>query len=111
MGLIACVLIYSIATAVWLVVNVVSSSEIDTRFGMSIRKWVGVVHPRVAVVAHDLLVTALAWWVAKELRYAIDPQFPVTFGLFEFPIVLLVQGLIYAWTGLYKGVWRFASLA
>ncbi len=24
--------------------------------------------------------------------------------------MLLVQGLIYAWTGLYKGVWRFASL-
>ncbi len=77
---------------------------------MSIRKWVGIVHPRVAVVFHDLLITALAWWVAKELRYAMDPQLPVTFGLLEFPIVLLVQGLIYAWTGLYKGVWRFASL-
>src|SRR5580698_5378547 len=77
---------------------------------MSIRKWVGIVHPRVAVVLHDLLITTLAWWVAKELRYAMDPQLPVTFGFLEFPIVLLVQGLIYAWTGLYKGVWRFASL-
>jgi FlaA1/EpsC-like NDP-sugar epimerase len=77
---------------------------------MSIRKWVGIIHPRVAVVVHDLLITALAWWVAKELRYELDPQWTVTFGTFEFPIVLLIQGLVYSWTGLYKGVWRFASL-
>jgi FlaA1/EpsC-like NDP-sugar epimerase len=77
---------------------------------MSIRKWVGVVHPRIAVVVHDLLITALAWWVAKELRYALDPELTVGFEALEFPIVLLVQGLVYAWTGLYKGVWRFASL-
>jgi FlaA1/EpsC-like NDP-sugar epimerase len=77
---------------------------------MSIRKWVGTVHPRAAVVIHDLLVTALAWWVAKELRYALDPKLIVGFESYEFPIVLLVQGLVYSWTGLYKGVWRFASL-
>jgi FlaA1/EpsC-like NDP-sugar epimerase len=77
---------------------------------MSIRKWVGTVHPRAAVVIHDLLVTALAWWVAKELRYALDPKLIVGFEPYEFPIILLVQGLVYAWTGLYKGVWRFASL-
>jgi len=77
---------------------------------MSIRKWVGTVHPRAAVVMHDLLVTALAWWVAKELRYALDPKLIVGFESYEFPIVLLVQGMVYAWTGLYKGVWRFASL-
>lgn len=62
------------------------------------------------MVFHDLLVTALAWWVAKELRYALDPKLIVGFESYEFPIVLLVQGLVYSWTGLYKGVWRFASL-
>jgi FlaA1/EpsC-like NDP-sugar epimerase len=62
------------------------------------------------VVLHDLLITALAWWVAKELRYALDPKLIVGFEPYEFPIVLTVQGLVYAWTGLYKGVWRFASL-
>jgi len=77
---------------------------------MSIRKWVGTVHPRAAVVLHDLLVTALAWWVAKELRYALDPKLIIAFEPYEFPIVLMVQGMVYAWTGLYKGVWRFASL-
>lgn len=77
---------------------------------MSIRKWVSTVHPRAAVVLHDLVVTALAWWMAKALRYALDPNQVIAFEPYEFPIVLLVQGLVYAWTGLYKGVWRFASL-
>jgi len=77
---------------------------------MSLRKFIGTVHPRIAVVVHDVLMTALAWWAAKELRYAIDPSLVISFAAWEFPIVLLVQGLVFSWTGLYKGVWRFASL-
>ncbi len=77
---------------------------------MSLRKLVGFIHPRVAVVLHDLLVTAIAWWIAKWLRYALRPDEVVSFQLLEFPLVLLVQGLIFRWTGLYKSVWRFASL-
>jgi len=77
---------------------------------MSLRKLVGFIHPRVAVVFHDLLVTAVAWWVAKWLRYTLRPDEVFSFQLFEFPLVLLVQGLLFRWTGLYKSVWRFASL-
>ncbi len=77
---------------------------------MSLRKLVGFIHPRVAVVLHDLLVTALAWWIAKLLRYTLRPDEIVSFLPLEFPTVLLVQGLIFRWTGLYKSVWRFASL-
>lgn len=77
---------------------------------MSLRKTIGIVHPRAAIVAHDLLMTALAWWAAKELRYTLDPALHIGFASLEFPVVLAVQGLIFAWTGLYKGVWRFASL-
>ncbi|MEO8778517.1 MAG: nucleoside-diphosphate sugar epimerase/dehydratase [Rhodanobacter sp.] len=77
---------------------------------MSLRKLVGFIHPRVAVVFHDLLVTALAWWIAKSLRYMLRPDEVVSFQLLEFPLVLLVQGVIFRWTGLYKSVWRFASL-
>jgi len=61
-------------------------------------------------VLHDLLVTAIAWWIAKWLRYALRPDEVVSFQLLEFPVVLLVQGLIFRWTGLYRSVWRFASL-
>ncbi|HEY8683867.1 MAG TPA: nucleoside-diphosphate sugar epimerase/dehydratase [Rhodanobacter sp.] len=77
---------------------------------MSLRKLVGIIHPRIAVVAHDLAMTALAWWIAKLLRYTLRPDEIVNYQLLEFPLVLLVQGLIFRWTGLYKSVWRFASL-
>lgn len=77
---------------------------------MSISRFVGLIHPRIAVVLHDLVMTALAWWVAKLLRYALNPDEIVSFRPLEFPIVLLLQGLIFSWTGLYRGVWRFASL-
>ena len=77
---------------------------------MSLRKFVGIIHPRIAVVAHDQAMAALAWWIAKLLRYTFKPDEIVTYQLLEFPIVVLVQGLIFRWTGLYKSVWRFASL-
>ncbi|HJW06576.1 MAG TPA: nucleoside-diphosphate sugar epimerase/dehydratase [Rhodanobacter sp.] len=77
---------------------------------MSLRRLVGFIHPRIAVVLHDLAMAALAWWIAKLSRYALKPDEIVGFGMLEFPIVLLVQGLIFRWTGLYRSVWRFASL-
>ena len=77
---------------------------------MSLRKFVGIIHPRIAVVAHDQTMAALAWWIAQLLRYTFRPDDIVSYQLLEFPIVLLVQGLIFRWTGLYKSVWRFASL-
>ncbi len=77
---------------------------------MSLRKLIGVIHPRIAVVLHDLALAALAWWLAKQLRYSLQPDEIVSYHLLEFPLVLLVQGLIFRWTGLYKSVWRFASL-
>lgn len=77
---------------------------------MLLRKLVGFIHPRIAVVLHDLTMAALAWWIAKLLRYALKPDEIVSFHMLEIPIVLLVQGLIFRWTGLYRSVWRFASL-
>ncbi|MGF6495107.1 FlaA1/EpsC-like NDP-sugar epimerase [Luteibacter sp. 621] len=78
---------------------------------MFLRKFIGIIHPRTAVVAHDLAMAAFAWWIAKSLRYALMPESaPVTYLPMEFPLVLLVQGAVFNWTGLYKGVWRFASL-
>ena len=77
---------------------------------MSLRKLIGFIHPRIAVVLHDLAMAALAWWLAKLLRYTLKPDEIVSFHMLEIPIVLLVQGLIFRWTGLYRSVWRFASL-
>lgn len=77
---------------------------------MTLRRIVGIIHPRMAVMLHDLAMAAFAWWVAKLLRYAVRPEDVLHFRWFELPVVLLAQGLIFHWTGLYKGVWRFASL-
>ena len=77
---------------------------------MSVRKTIAAIHPRAAVVLHDLFVASLAWWAAKALRYALMPDVAVAFAPLEFPLVLAVQSLLFSWTGLYKGVWRFASL-
>jgi FlaA1/EpsC-like NDP-sugar epimerase len=73
-------------------------------------KLIGVLHPRLAVVVHDLGMAALAWWLAKFLRYMLLHAGVADFMPLEFPLVLAVQGGVFAWTGLYKGLWRFASL-
>jgi len=72
---------------------------------------IGAVHPRLAVVLHDLLMVWAAWLFANVLRFSLEPSAP-PFTLFppELPVVLLAQGLVLWWTGLYRGLWRFASL-
>ncbi len=78
---------------------------------MKLRKLAARIHPRTAVVAHDLLVTLIAWWLSNTLRYEMLP-YRQHVDLLAWPtlIVLGVQGVIFYWTGLYKGLWRFASL-
>jgi FlaA1/EpsC-like NDP-sugar epimerase len=78
---------------------------------LSLRQLVGTLHPRLAVVAHDLVMVWLAWYGTNWLRYSLLPQPPqVPFVGMEVPIVLAAQGVILWWTGLYRGLWRFASL-
>ncbi len=69
------------------------------------------IHPRIAVVLHDLAMVWLAWYVMNEVRYSLQPDAPLV-PLFapELPLVLASQGLVLWWTGLYRGLWRFASL-
>mgnify|MGYP002139306317 CR=1 FL=1 len=68
-------------------------------------------HPRLAVVAHDLVMVWLAWFAANWIRFHLLPH-PPEVPLFapELPIVLAAQGAVLYWTGLYRGLWRFASL-
>jgi FlaA1/EpsC-like NDP-sugar epimerase len=78
---------------------------------MKLSDLVGKIHPRSAVVLHDLGVTLLAWWLANTLRYEMLPygQHLVLFS-WQTLIVLGVQAAMFYWTGLYKGLWRFASI-
>jgi FlaA1/EpsC-like NDP-sugar epimerase len=68
-------------------------------------------HPRAAVVAHDLVMVAISWlaagWIINRSGFTgIVPALPLFTELF---LVLVVQGVVLWSTGLYKGLWRFAS--
>jgi FlaA1/EpsC-like NDP-sugar epimerase len=70
-----------------------------------------VCHPRAAVISHDLAMVALSWlaagWIIGRGGFVgFIPSLPLLAELF---LVLAAQGLILWSTGLYKGLWRFAS--
>jgi len=68
-------------------------------------------HPRAAVVVHDLGMVLLAWYAAGWLtdRTAVSAAEPDAAILSGFLVVLFLQGGVLWATGLYKGLWRFAS--
>ena len=72
---------------------------------------VNALNSRVVVVVHDLLMVSLAWWIAYSIRQDLIETGPYWgFLLASVPIVLIVQGLVLWSTGLYRGIWRFASI-
>ncbi|MEO7433794.1 MAG: nucleoside-diphosphate sugar epimerase/dehydratase [Dokdonella sp.] len=75
------------------------------------RKLMAGIHPRLAVVAHDMFMVWLAWTTVSMMRWSFEP-IPTPLALFdnEVALVLAAQGLIFWWTGLYRGLWRFASM-
>lgn len=69
-------------------------------------------HSRTAVFAHDLLMIPIAWWGAYWLRFNLE-AIPAGFlnqALILMPIVWLAQGGMFWYFGLYRGIWRFASI-
>jgi FlaA1/EpsC-like NDP-sugar epimerase len=67
---------------------------------------------RYAAFLHDLLMIPLAWLGAYWLRFNLD-GIPVEYwqqALRMLPLVLFVQGSLFWYFGLYRGVWRFASM-
>ncbi len=68
-------------------------------------------HPRLAVILHDLFMTWFAWVLAYGVRYSIWPEAPqVALFSAEVLLVVLTQGAIAWYFGLYRGLWRFASI-
>jgi FlaA1/EpsC-like NDP-sugar epimerase len=78
---------------------------------MPARKLIAAIHPRLAVVVHDMAMVWIAWTAVSMLRWSLVPN-PPPVALFgpEVWFVLAAQAVIFWWTGLYKGLWRFASL-
>jgi FlaA1/EpsC-like NDP-sugar epimerase len=67
---------------------------------------------RTAAFVHDLLTIPVAWLMAYWLRFNLG-EIPADFldgALVALPLVMLIQGAVFWFFGLYRGVWRFASL-
>ncbi|MEO7324539.1 MAG: nucleoside-diphosphate sugar epimerase/dehydratase [Dokdonella sp.] len=78
---------------------------------MLLRKAIAVIHPRLAVVAHDMFMVWIAWTAVSMMRWSLEPNpAPVFLVGIEAWLVLAAQGLVFWWTGLYRGLWRFASV-
>jgi len=65
-----------------------------------------------AAFGHDLLMVPVAWLAAFWLRFNLDtiPPEYLQAALLALPVVMVVEGGVFWFLGLYRGVWRFASL-
>lgn len=72
---------------------------------------IGSAWPRTAIVLHDLCMVWLCWTGLVQLRYGMlsSPGLPPIWST-EMLLVLVAQGLVFWQVGLYRGVWRFASV-
>jgi FlaA1/EpsC-like NDP-sugar epimerase len=67
---------------------------------------------RTAAFAHDLATVPVAWLLAYWLRFNLG-EIPADFrdgALIALPLVIVIHGTVFWLFGLYRGVWRFASL-
>jgi FlaA1/EpsC-like NDP-sugar epimerase len=67
---------------------------------------------RTVIFIHDLVMVVLAWLGAYWLRFnlSVPPALELHAALAWLPLVALVQAVIFRWIGLYRGIWRFASI-
>ena len=65
-----------------------------------------------AAFLHDVIMIGVAWIIAFWLRFNLDtvPEFYIDHGIQAIFIIAPIQILSFHVFGLYKGIWRFASL-
>ncbi len=70
------------------------------------------INPRTALaMLHDVIAAAVAWMLAFWLRLNLDlPPDYAGIALHALPVTVCVQALIFWRFGLYRGIWRYASL-
>src|SRR4051812_23097434 len=63
------------------------------------------------VLAHDLVAAGVAWSAAFWLRFNLDvpPDFAAVLRSL-LPWVVTIHGVVFVLMGLYRGLWRYASL-
>ena len=63
------------------------------------------------VVIHDLLMAVAAFGLAYAVRFNFLIAAPdINYLVNLIPIVVVAQGIVFWWSRLYRGVWRFASI-
>lgn len=69
-------------------------------------------HARTGVFLHDVLMIPAAWYLAYWLRFNLGtiPENSLQVATLMLPMVVLCQSFSYVVFGLYRGIWRFASL-
>jgi len=68
--------------------------------------------PRTAIVLHDLFMVWACWQLLHAGRYSILPDAPaLPLWNVDTSLVLGIQALVFWRVGLYRGLWRFASVA
>ncbi|MCG6941206.1 MAG: polysaccharide biosynthesis protein [Thiohalocapsa sp.] len=74
--------------------------------------WLDRLRSRTAAFVHDLVMVPAAWFLAFWTRFNLEriPPDYFSMALHMLPVVVLLAGLMYWAFGLYRGVWRFASL-
>lgn len=72
----------------------------------------GKFRPRVVAFLHDLAMVPVAWMGAYWLRSNLDsiPTYVISQMLTLLPVVWVIQGCMFWFFGLYRGIWRFASI-
>jgi FlaA1/EpsC-like NDP-sugar epimerase len=64
-----------------------------------------------AAVLHDLVAAGAAWYFAYALRFNLEISPAYLGGMLQtLPWVVPLQGLVFWQFGLYRGIWRYASL-
>ncbi|MDV3468934.1 nucleoside-diphosphate sugar epimerase/dehydratase [Stenotrophomonas sp. C3(2023)] len=68
--------------------------------------------PRVAIVCHDLFMVWACWQLLHIGRYSLLPDAPrLPLWTMDSAVVIAIQSLVFWRVGLYRGLWRFASVA
>lgn len=72
----------------------------------------GRLRQRLIAFLHDLAMVPVAWMGAYWLRFNLDsiPDPFLSQAFLLLPLVWVVQGLMFWIFGLYRGIWRFASI-
>ncbi len=67
---------------------------------------------RWAALLHDIIMIPLAWMLSYWIRYKIGeyPDLLLERALHLLPLIIFIQGGTFIYFGLYRGIWRFASL-